>query len=183
MFPLQNKWFCFGWSNWIFHAYCLTVCESTSLLLTRCCHYLPAPQQVVVLKCLLCFQTPSEAQQICYWTWRGLKAVPGSLCAAASRGGGDKYATLPKSLHTIVLSTFSCININPLTSLPLFFATLHFKLPACVAPASFPFRYMQLPCPACPNPSTGFLCEWKWDIPDSRRITVLELFDLKCMMS
>lgn len=147
------------------HTACLIVCEPTFLLLPRCCHCLPAPWQGVLLR----FRHEHgwvEMQRL--WTCLQLprEGVVTSMHHSAQKPSYNS------SLHILLLKYLALPT-------PLFlFATLHFKLPACVFPASFPFHHMQLPHPACPNPITGFLCEWKWDVPESRRNAVLELFDV-----
>lgn len=162
---------CFGWSNWIFHAYCLSHSESTSLLL-RLLSLPPSPlASGGVEMCALSSDTVWSSADLLLNVERFKCSACESVSSCHQRGWWQVCSTLPKSLHTIVLSPASCLNIYSSHPLASSFATLHFKLPACLSPASFPFHHMQLPCPACPNPITGFLCEWKWDDPDSRRIT------------
>lgn len=114
------------------HTVWLIVCESSFLLLlTRCCHYVPALEQVVVLKCVLCVQTLSEAQQICCWTWVGLKAVPREGAVTSMHHSAQK-PSYNSSLHILLLK-YLVLTPPYLFFLPLYISN---SLLVCPQPAS-----------------------------------------------
>lgn len=141
----------------------LPVCESTCLLLTRCCcRYVPARWQFVVLKRVVCIQILHLPLKICCWNTGGFKR---SVCVSVRvtvPGHSDEYASFfQKNLYSnSPLPFFSCFGISssrPTSPLFLSLCISNYLPVRATDPSQRAFSpHAAFPVPLAQVPTTSF---------------------------